>query len=216
MLRRSLDIVFASVVLVAISPLLILIGLLVMMDSQGSPFYGGWRAGKGGRPFRMWKFRSMVANADQMGAPVTTRRDSRITRVGGILRKTKLDELPQFFNLLMGDLTLVGPRPEDCGIVSQYTAEQRQVLNVRPGITGPTQLRYTIVEAEAIPDGAEWQEYYINQILSQKLQMDLDYLRRRTAISDLQIILQTVLLMARISAKDKTRISPSLSPTHRQ
>jgi lipopolysaccharide/colanic/teichoic acid biosynthesis glycosyltransferase len=196
-MRRCVDICVASIVLLVLSPLFILISLLVVTDSPGSPFYGGWRAGKSGRRFRMWKFRTMVNNADRLGSAITTKRDPRVTRVGGFLRKTKLDELPQFFNLFLGDVTLVGPRPEDPGITEHYTPEQRQLLKVKPGITGPTQLHFTSVEAEMIPDGPEAQKYYIDHILDQKLKLDLEYLNTRTIFSDLRVISQTVFLMTR-------------------
>ena len=163
-MRRLVDIVVATIVLVLLSPLFVLSSLIVILDSPGNPFYGGWRAGKDGKRFRMWKFRTMVKNADQIGSAITTRRDTRITRVGAFLRKSKLDELPQFFNLLLGDLTLVGPRPEDPGITDQYTAEQKEIFKVKPGITGPTQLHYTALEAETIPDGAEARQYYVERI----------------------------------------------------
>src|SRR3954471_493112 len=194
-MRRLIDIVVATIVLCTLSPVFVLLSLVVMLDSPGNPFYGGWRAGRDGRRFRMWKFRTMVKNADQIGSSITTRRDPRITRFGAFLRKSKLDELPQFFNLLVGDLTIVGPRPEDPGITEQYTAAQREIFKVKPGITGPTQLKYTVIEAEIIPDGAEAQQYYIDHILNQKLRLDLDYLSKRTMFSDLQVVMQTVLLM---------------------
>jgi len=196
-MRRLVDVCVAIIVLIVLSPIFALVSLVVIVDSPGSPFYGGWRAGQGGRRFRMWKFRTMVTNADRLGSAITTPNDARITRAGRFLRKSKLDELPQFFNLLLGDLTLVGPRPEDPGITEQYTAEQRQIFRVKPGITGPTQLRYTVIESEAIPDGENAQQYYIHHILDQKLRLDLDYLQKRTFVSDLQVLSQTVLLMAR-------------------
>ena len=199
-MRRLVDIFVAAVVLVLLSPLFVLLSLIVVVDSPGNPFYGGWRAGKDGRRFRMWKFRTMVKNADQIGSAITTKRDPRITRVGAFLRKSKLDELPQFFNLFLGDLTLVGPRPEDPGITEQYTVEQKEIFRVKPGITGPTQIEYTAIEAEAIPDGADAQQFYIEHILDQKVRLDLDYLRKRTFVSDLQVVSRTVLLMARALA----------------
>jgi len=195
--RRFVDILTATVVLVVLSPLFLLISLMVVLDSPGNPFYGGWRTGKDGRHFRMWKFRTMVKNADRIGTAITTPRDPRITRVGAFLRKSKLDELPQFFNLLSGDLTLVGPRPEDPGFTEQYTAEQREIFRVKPGITGPTQLHFTMIEAEIIPDGADAKQFYLDHILDEKLRLDLEYLRNRTIVSDLQVVSQTVLLMAR-------------------
>src|ERR1700747_2092324 len=148
-MKRAIDILIACLVLPLISPLLVPISLAIVLESPGGPFYGGWRIGRGGGRFRMWKFRTMVKNADRTGGSITTRNDSRITKVGAFLRKTKLDELPQFFNLLLGDLTLIGPRPEDPGIVEKYTPQQRQILQVKPGITGPTQLKYTMVEAQS-------------------------------------------------------------------
>lgn len=196
-MRRCIDICVAVVVLPVLGPLFALIILAIVLDSPGNPFYGGWRMGKGGRRFRMWKFRTMVMNAERLGSAITTRRDPRVTRVGWLLRKTKLDELPQFINLLLGDLTLVGPRPEDPGITDRYTTDQRRIFRVKPGITGPTQLHYTVLEAEAIPDGQDAQQFYIDHVLDQKLRLDLDYLNKRTFASDLQVVWQTVLLMAR-------------------
>jgi lipopolysaccharide/colanic/teichoic acid biosynthesis glycosyltransferase len=200
MMRRSVDILVATIILLLLSPMFALLSLIVIIDSPGNPFYGGWRVGKEERRFRMWKFRTMVRHADRIGSAITTKRDPRITRVGAFLRKSKLDELPQFFNLLIGDLTLVGPRPEDPGITDQYTTEQREIFRVKPGITGPTQLKYTVIEGEQIPEGKNAQQYYVNHILDKKLQLDLEYARKRTFASDLQVISQTVLLMARALA----------------
>ncbi len=196
-MRRLIDIGFAIVALLVLSPLFLLIGIVIVLEDQGGPFYGGWRVGEGGRRFRIWKFRTMVANADRLGGAITTAGDSRVTRVGSFLRKTKLDELPQFFNLLIGNLTLVGPRPEDPGIADHYTAEQRQIFKVKPGITGPTQLLYTVIESAEIPDGEQAQPYYLNHILGPKLRLDLEYAGTRTFFSDLSVVTQTLLLMAR-------------------
>jgi lipopolysaccharide/colanic/teichoic acid biosynthesis glycosyltransferase len=178
-------------------PLFGLVCTAIIIESPGNPFYGGWRVGKNGRLFRMWKFRTMVLHADKLGTSITTRRDPRITRVGWFLRKTKFDELPQFFNLLLGDLTLIGPRPESPDLAEQYTPEQKQVFTVKPGITGPVQLRYTDIEAEAIPDGQNAEKFYIECVLDQKVRMDIEYLTTRTWLSDCSMVLQTILLMAR-------------------
>lgn len=197
MIRRLVDIGVALLVLPLLSPLLVLISLAVLFESRGNPFYGGWRIGKDGKPFRMWKFRTMVKGADLLGGGITTRRDSRITKVGWPLRKTKLDELPQFFNLLLGDLTLIGPRPEVAGVAEQYTEEQRQIFRVKPGITGPVQLRYTVLEAEMIPDGKNSEQFYVEHMLDGRVRLDLEYLNTRTFFSDCRVLLQTILLMAR-------------------
>lgn len=197
MMRRIVDIGLAAAVLPLLSPLFALVSLAIVLESPGTAFYRGWRVGKDGKRFRMWKFRTMVSGADRLGGAITTRRDARITKVGWFLRKSKLDELPQFFNLLLGDLTLIGPRPEDPGIVDQYTPEQRQILRVKPGITGPVQLHYTTVEAEVIPDDKNAQQFYIDCLLDRKLRLDIEYIKRRTFFSDCRVVLQTVFLMAR-------------------
>jgi lipopolysaccharide/colanic/teichoic acid biosynthesis glycosyltransferase len=196
-MRRLLDIALALVLLPIIIPLFLVVMLAVVIESAGNPFYGGWRVGKGGRKFRMWKFRTMMTGADRVGTAITTRRDPRITKVGWFLRATKIDELPQFINLLIGDLTLIGPRPEAPEFVEKYTAEQRQILDVKPGITGPTQLQYTILEAEVVPDGQDAERFYVEQVMDKKLRLDLEYISKRTFISDCRVVLQTVALMAR-------------------
>ena len=196
-MRRLIDIVIALLILPILCPVFALVSLAIVFESVGSPFYGGWRIGKGGKAFRMWKFRTMVSKADRIGGAITTRNDPRITHVGAFLRKTKLDELPQFFNLLLGDLTLIGPRPEAPGIVKKYTPEQRRILDVKPGITGPTQLRYTILEAETITENEDPERFYIERLLNDKLCQDLDYIHKRTFLSDCRVVLQTVVLMAR-------------------
>jgi lipopolysaccharide/colanic/teichoic acid biosynthesis glycosyltransferase len=145
----------------------------------------------------MWKFRTMVRNADRVGCAITTPQDCRITRVGAFLRKTKLDELPQFVNLLLGDVTLVGPRPEDPGITDRYSRECRRILEAKPGITGPTQLLFTAIEAETIPEGEDAQEYYVQHLLDQKIRHDLEYLEKRTFTSDLKVVMQTAMLVGR-------------------
>jgi len=200
MIRRLADILVAVIALVLLSPLFLLVILAIVVGSPGNPFYGGWRIGKNGTRFRMWKFRTMVTGADRLGGAITTQRDPRVTAIGRFLRATKIDELPQFFNLLVGDLTLVGPRPEDPDIVDRYTPEQKETLKVKPGITGPGQLYYTTDQAATIPDDVPAEEYYIEHLLDPKLQVDLEYLRRRTAWSDCGVVLQTVGVMFRALA----------------
>ena len=146
----------------------------------------------------MWKFRSM-ANAVGKGAPITGRNDPRITRVGRLLRKTKLDELPQFINVLTGDMTLVGPRPEAPEIVARYTPEQRAVLAVKPGVTGRVQLEVG-EESESIPPEVDAHEYYVEHLMERKLRRDLDYLSVRTPLSDARIVFETAALVFRAFA----------------
>jgi len=132
----------------------------------------------------------MVVNAGSAGPAITGNRDSRITRLGRILRLTKIDELPQFINVLQGDMTLVGPRPEAPGIVALYSLEQRRVLEVKPGITGRVQLAGE--ESEMIPAGAEPEQYYVTHLMPDKLRSDLEYLATRSPWSDVRIVFDTV------------------------
>ena len=175
-MRRFVDIVVASVALAALSPLLVAIMLAVFISSPGNPFYGGRRAGKDGRNFRMWKFRTMIAGAAKMG-PITGKNDPRVTPLGGILRKSKLDELPQL-----------------------YTPSQRVVLAVKPGVTGKVQLD-SDDESETIPEGVQPYDYYLTHLMDRKLLMDLDYLRGRTVFTDVKIVLATAGLMFRAVAR---------------
>lgn len=204
-MRRAIDLVTAAVLLVLLAPVLFLIALLVRWDSPGGALYGSERVGRHGRVFRMWKFRTMVAGADRLGSHVTAPMDARVTRLGSLLRRTKLDELPQCWNLLRGDLTLVGPRPEVPSLVARYTEAQRATLLVRPGITGPGTLHYTAEQAEMIPPDVDPDEYYVANLLGPKLQRDLDYLAHRSVRTDLRILYATALVMLRAVFGLRTR-----------
>ena len=197
MIRRAIDLACAVVALVLLSPLFAIVALAVRLESRGAPFYGGKRVGLGGHPFRMWKFRTMVADADRIGPGITGKGDARITRLGAFLRRTKIDELPQFFNLLTGELTLVGPRAEVPDIVARYTAAQRKILEVKPGIVGPGQLYYTTDQQQEIPEGVAADDYYVEHLLGPKLAIDMDYERSRTAWTDARMVLETVAVMFR-------------------
>jgi len=196
-MRRLVDIAVAVGGLVLLAPLLALIALIVRVESPGHPFYGGWRVGRDGRRFRMWKFRTMVRDADRIGPGITARDDARVTAVGRFLRATKLDELPQLVNLLTGELTLIGPRAEVPDIVARYTPEQRRVLAVTPGITGPGQLHYTTDQADTIPADVAADDYYVDHLLAPKLRIDIDYAAHRTLRTDLRILKETVGVVAR-------------------
>lgn len=198
-MRRLIDITLSLLILIVLSPLLIAVAILIAIESPGSPFYLAPRAGQNGRRFLMWKFRTMVLNAANLGPAVTGNKDSRITGLGSMLRKTKIDELPQFVNVLKGDMTLVGPRPESPGIVAQYSDRQRQVLQAKPGVTGKVQLE-SGEESESIPAGVDAEKYYIEYLMDQKIQADLAYLKKRTALSDTQIVLSTVSYVFRAAA----------------
>ena len=188
---RLLDSVASLAGLIILCPILLVVALLIKLDSPGPVFYKAERVGKGGRLFRLFKFRSMVTDADRRGPGITTTGDQRVTRVGRWLRKTKVDELPQLINVLRGEMSLVGPRPEDPRYVALYTPEQRQILTVRPGITSPASLEYR--HEEQLLSGSEWEHTYTEQIMPHKIEIELDYLLNRSPRSDLLVILQTVL-----------------------
>ena len=190
-MRRALDITFALLGLVLLSPLLACIAAAMKVADRGPIFFSQTRVGQFGRPFRMHKFRTMVPNAEQQGIPLTVGADRRITRVGHWLRRTKLDELPQLWNVVKGDMSLVGPRPEVPRYVAFYTAEQRRVLSVRPGITDPASLQF-FDEAACLARMPDPEAAYVTLILPHKLAMNLNYLRRRTLASDVVVVLATL------------------------
>jgi lipopolysaccharide/colanic/teichoic acid biosynthesis glycosyltransferase len=193
--RRLLDVVTSLVGLILLSPLFLLVAVAIKLDSAGPVFYRALRVGRNGRPFRVYKFRSMVNNADRGGPGITTADDERVTELGRLLRRTKVDELPQLINVFRGDMSLVGPRPEDPRYVALYTREQRRVLAVRPGITGPASVHYR--HEEELLDGPNWEQVYIQEVMPHKLQIELDYLERRTLWTDLGVILQTMMTLLR-------------------
>ena len=147
-------------------------------------------SGAGGRTYRIHKLRTMVVGAHLAGSGVTTRGDARVTRVGRLLRRTKLDELPQLWNVVVGDMSLVGPRPEDPRYVDRYTAEQRIVLTVRPGLTSPASLVYR--DEESLLDGPDWESVYTDVVLPHKLDIDARFVRELTVRSYLGVLLRTV------------------------
>lgn len=193
--QRFMTIVIAAFGLLCLSPLFLLIALLIVLDSSGPIFYRARRVGKGGRIFHLLKFRSMVVNADRQGPGITSASDQRVTRMGRFLRRTKLDELPQLLNVLRGDMNFVGPRPEDPRYVALYTAEQQQILAVRPGITSAASLAFR--HEEQLLTGQDWETIYRTQVMPDKLAIDLAYLQQRTLFSDLRLITRTITAMAR-------------------
>lgn len=192
---RTFEVLFSLVVLILLSPLLCVIGLAIHLDSPGGALYRAKRVGLNGTPFVMFKFRTMVKDAAAIGPPITTARDPRLTRLGDFLRRTKLDELPQFINVLRGDMHIIGPRPEAPEIVATYSSEQRRILAFKPGITGKQQIEGE--ESDTIPTGAQASEYYRSHILDRKLKADLDYLEHRTIGTDLALIVKTAGVVAK-------------------
>jgi lipopolysaccharide/colanic/teichoic acid biosynthesis glycosyltransferase len=162
----------------------------VRVDSPGPILHRARRVGQGGRLFTIFKFRTMVSDAAS-GSPITRANDPRITHIGRVLRRWKLDELPQIWNVVRGDMSFVGPRPEDPRFVLGYTSEQRAVLSVRPGITGPSQLVFR--EEERLLDTDDPETTYVRDILPRKLLIDLEYARRHNLIDDMRILVLTLL-----------------------
>ena len=191
MIKRTFDIAFALMALVLLAPVLLLLALAVALTSPGGAFFRQVRVGRGGRTFHVLKFRSMRPGSEARGQLTVGGRDPRITPVGRLLRKTKLDELPQLWNVLVGDMSVVGPRPEVPRYVELYTPEQRAVLSVRPGITGMASLDY-IDENELLARSADPEHAYIHEVMPAKLALDLRYVREHGLWLDLRIIAVTV------------------------
>lgn len=195
MIQRLFDFLSALLGLIVLFPLFLITSLIIKLTSPGPVFHHGERAGLNGRLFNLYKFRTMIANAATLGPGITAQNDPRITGVGRFLRRTKIDELPQLINVLTGDMSLVGPRPEDSRYVAQYTPEQREILRVRPGITSAASLTYR--NEEQMLKGQDWETVYRTQILPAKLEIDLAYLSKRTLSSDLLLIARTIFSLFR-------------------
>ncbi|HXF83478.1 MAG TPA: sugar transferase [bacterium] len=192
MLKRAFDLAVSAAALLLLAPLLLLLALLIRLDSPGPVFYRGERVGRGGRTFRIFKFRTMVADAERLGGPSTADDDPRITRVGRWLRKRKLDELPQLLNVLRGEMSIVGPRPEVPQYAALMTPEERAlILSVRPGMTDWASL-WDIDEGALLAGSPDPERVYLEQIRPVKIRLQLDYVRRRSLLVDLRIIGQTL------------------------
>lgn len=190
--KRSFDIIFSAFGLVFTLPLFLVIAFAIKVDSKGPVFFKHKRIGLYGEPFLMYKFRTMVASAASIGPGITYHEDTRITALGQLLRKTKLDELPQMINVWRGEMSFVGPRPEVPNYVKHYTSEQEKVLSVKPGITGPAQIEWRD-EAAHIRNAENIDEVYIQQIMPQKLVLDIEYVKSPISLlKDLRYILLTV------------------------
>jgi len=187
--KRVFDIAVSALCISMVSPLFLILAAAIKMDSRGPVFFRGVRVGLHGNRFRIFKFRSMVADAAQSGPGITSACDGRVTRFGRVLRRFKLDELPQLLNVLKGEMSLVGPRPEDPRYIVNYTPEQRRVLSVRPGITGAASVRYR--HEETLLKGPDWETVYLTVILPDKLKIDLGYIDRWSFRHDLKIMAQT-------------------------
>jgi lipopolysaccharide/colanic/teichoic acid biosynthesis glycosyltransferase len=196
MVKRFVDVVLSAVGLLLLSPLFLLLALVIKLDSRGPVFYRGVRVGRHGRPFEIYKFRSMVADAERKGAASTSTTDLRVTCSGRFIRKFKFDEFSQLINVFLGDMSLVGPRPEVKKFVDRYTPEEKVILTVRPGITDWSSIKFhnegEIIEASGIPDA---DEAYEKLIRPEKLRLQIKYVKERNLWVDIKIVVSTVLTL---------------------
>ena len=195
-MKRFFDVVISATGLLLLSPAFLLLALVIKLDSHGPVFYRGVRVGRNGRHFNIYKFRSMVADAERRGAASTSTTDLRVTRSGHFIRKFKFDELSQLINVFLGDMSIVGPRPEVQKFVEKYTEDEKQILSVRPGITDWSSIKFhnegEIIEASGIPDA---DEAYEKLIRPEKLRLQLKYVKERNLWVDIKIIVSTMLTL---------------------
>lgn len=189
-MKRLFDIVASAIGLLLLSPLFLILAVWIKCDSRGPVFYKQKRVGRGNKDFDLYKFRSMRVGADKLGLITVGGRDPRITRSGYFIRKYKLDEFPQLINVLKGDMSIVGPRPEVRKYVDLYTPEQREVLQVRPGITDPASIRYRN-ENELLAQVEDPERYYREVIMPDKLRLNLEYVHTMSFWNDIRFIFST-------------------------
>lgn len=195
-LKRIFDIVVSLVLIVLLSPLLLVLSIFIVLDSKGGVFYRQERVTQYGRKFRIFKFRTMVADADKIGTQVTVSNDSRITRVGSVIRKYRLDEIPQLFNILLGDMSLVGTRPESTHYVKFYTSEMYATLLLPAGVTSEASIMYKD-EADLLDKADDVDKVYIEKVLPGKMRYNLESISNFSFIKEIGIMFKTVLAVMR-------------------
>jgi len=191
MLKKCFDYIFSFIGIIIISPLILIISIIIKADSPGAVFFRQIRVGKNNHDFKLMKFRTMKTDSDKSGLLTVGGRDPRITASGYYLRKYKLDELPQLINILKGDMSFVGPRPEVRKYVDLYNEKQKKILNVLPGITDVASIKYRN-ENDLLENAKDPEEFYINMIMPDKINMNLDYLSQRSFLKDINVILNTI------------------------
>jgi lipopolysaccharide/colanic/teichoic acid biosynthesis glycosyltransferase len=192
LIKRLIDIISSLAGLLVLSPVFAVTALLIKSDSEGPVFFRQERIGRNFRPFMIYKFRTMRAGAEKEGALITAGDDGRITRIGRTLRRYKIDELPQLLNVLKGDMSLVGPRPEVKEYVELFRPEYGRLLRVRPGITDPASLRYSD-EERLLASTADWRDDYTRTILPRKIDLSMHYVEHHGLLTDFRLIWQTIL-----------------------
>lgn len=194
LLKRVFDFTVSLVMLVLLSPILVILSVLIAVDSKGGVFYRQERVTQYGRKFKIFKFRTMVANADQIGTQVTVNNDQRITRVGKVLRKYRLDELPQLINILLGDMSFVGTRPESTYYVKRYTPEMYATLLLPAGVTSEASIKYKD-EARLLEEAEDVDEVYVKEVLPGKMEYNLGSIKQFNLFRDIGIMIQTIFVV---------------------
>jgi len=189
-LIRIFDILLSLIGILVLSPVMLIIALLIVLDSRGGVFFRQNRVGKGGKDFKLMKFRTMVSDSDKKGLLTVGKKDNRITKAGYFLRKYKLDELPQLFNVLLGEMSFVGPRPEVRKYVEKYTPEQEKILDIKPGITDVASIEY-FDENELLSRADDPERYYINEIMPHKIHLNMKYRDNKTLGNYFKIVIKT-------------------------
>lgn len=191
-LKRMFDFIVSLIGLICLLPVFFVIAILIKIDSKGPVFFKQVRVGKDIKEFKIFKFRTMIQDSEKKGMQITVGRDSRITKFGYVLRRTKIDELPQLINILIGDMSFVGPRPEVPKYIEMYTEQQQNILKIKPGITDLASIEYRD-ENTLLSDSNNPEETYIKEIMPRKIQLNVEYLRRFSIFYDIKIIIKTIL-----------------------
>ncbi len=200
-IKRLFDIIISAILLIILSPVLLILAIAIKIESEGPVFYRQERITQYGRKFRIFKFRTMVKDADKIGALITLGKDPRITRVGNLIRKCRLDEIPQLINVLIGDMTFVGTRPEVKKYVDMYSDEMKATLLMKAGITSIASLRYRDedeIMSRYISHGETIDEAYVNHVLPEKMKYNLEYIKKFNVFTDIKICIDTVLVVLKI------------------
>ena len=195
-LKRAFDVIASTIMIVILSPLLIIISVLIVTDSKGGVFYRQERVTQYGKKLRIFKFRTMVANADKIGTQVTVSNDNRITRIGSVIRKYRIDEIPQLFNILVGDMSLVGTRPESIHYVKHYTPEMMATLLLPAGVTSEASILYKD-EAELLDQAEDVDRVYIEEILPEKMKYNLESIKKFSFIQEIGTMIKTMIAVLR-------------------
>ncbi len=201
LMKRLFDLICSVLGLILLSPAFLFIAIWIKLDSKGPVFFRQQRVGKGGEVFSIYKFRTMRVDAERCGKQITLANDSRITTCGAALRKYKLDELPQLVNIIKGEMSLVGPRPEVPAYVRLYNEEQKKVYSVQPGLTDEASIKYRN-ENELLHSTEDSERIYVEQIMPDKLRINLQYIESASMGKDLEIIMKTLLAVVKVKGED--------------